>query len=327
MTLHPFLLSALKMLPLKAKMIHYTIKRTMNKQSPNQNGVPKEHILAGRGAIFLCAVLWSTSGLFIKLVDWHPVIIAGARSFLAIIVLLVFRFISMRRAGKFRAKNNPVLVMAGGVSYALTMISFVVANKLTASANVILLQYTAPIWACLLGWILIKEKPRKEIWVSLVMVMAGLFIFFREGLSGGALLGDSIALLSGLLFGAQSVFMRMQKDGNPADSMIAAHSITVAVCIPFLFLYPPALNPGTIGAILFMGIFQIGLASQLFSFGIKRTPALEAMLTSMIEPVLNPLWVLLVTGEKPSSSALIGGTVIITAVVFSAVAGNRRQTG
>jgi drug/metabolite transporter (DMT)-like permease len=258
-------------------------------------------------------------------VDWHPVVIAGARSFLAILVLLIFRFISRKRAGTFRAKNNPVLVMAGGVSYALTMISFVIANKLTASANVILLQYTAPVWACLLAWILIKEKPKKENWVSLIMVMAGLFIFFREGLSGGSFLGDSIALLSGLLFGAQSVFMRMQKDGNPADSMIAAHTITVIVCIPFIFLYPPTLNSGNIWAILFMGIFQIGLASQLFSFGIMRIPALEAMLTAMIEPVLNPVWVLLVTGEKPSVSALIGGAVIISAVAFSAIAGGGRE--
>jgi drug/metabolite transporter (DMT)-like permease len=290
-----------------------------------QNGMRKEHLLAGRGAIFLCAILWSTSGLFIKLVDWHPVLIAGSRSFLAILVLLTFRFISSRRKGYFPVKSKPLLVFAGGLSYALTMISFVIANKLTASANVILLQYTAPIWACLLAWILIKEKPRKENWFSLVMVMAGLVIFFREGLSGGAFLGDSIALLSGLLFGAQSVFMRMQKDGNPADSMLTAHIITAIVSIPFFFLYPPVLSPGSIGAILFMGIFQIGLASWLFSFGIKRTPALEAMLTSMIEPVLNPVWVLLVTGEKPSVSALIGGAVIITAVAFSAVAGKKEE--
>jgi drug/metabolite transporter (DMT)-like permease len=205
------------------------------------------------------------------------------------------------------------------------MLTFVIANKLTASANVILLQYTAPVWASVLGWLLIREKPRWEHWGALILVMGGLLLFFREGLAAGALLGDSLALLSGLFFGANSVFLRMQKDGNPADSMLLAHILCAAVSLPFVFISPPALNPGNTAAILFMGIIQIGLASLLFSFGIKRVRALEAMLIAMIEPVLNPLWVLAVTGEKPSASALLGGSVIIAAVLFSSVVSKSRE--
>jgi drug/metabolite transporter (DMT)-like permease len=287
-------------------------------------GIQKEHRLAGQGAILLCAVLWSTSGLFIKLLDWHPVIIAGSRSFLAAIFLLAVRIISRRKQGYVKPKTQPLLVFAGGIAYAGTMLTFVIANKLTASANVILLQYTAPVWAALLGWLFLKEKPRWEHWGALVLVMAGLFIFFREGLAGGSFTGDCLALISGLFFGANSVVMRMQKDGNPADSMLLAHVITSAAAIPFIVLYPPALGPGAFVAVSFMGIVQIGMASLLFAFGIKRISALEAMLTSMIEPVLNPVWVLVVTGEKPSVSALIGGGIIIAAVVFSSVVGKRR---
>jgi drug/metabolite transporter (DMT)-like permease len=280
---------------------------------------------AGLGAIFLCAVLWSTSGLFIKLIDWHPVIIAGIRSFLAVFFLLAARTISRRRksAGITAGRNRHII--AGGLAYAATMLSFVIANKLTASANAILLQYTAPVWASILGWLLIREKPRWEHWGALILVMGGLVLFFREGLAGGAFLGDSLALLSGLFFGANSVFMRMQKDGNPADSMLLAHVICAVVSVPFVFIYPPDLNPANAAAILFMGIIQIGLASLLFSFGIKRVRALEAMLIAMIEPVLNPIWVLVITGERPSASALLGGSVIIAAVLFSAVIGKRRD--
>jgi drug/metabolite transporter (DMT)-like permease len=140
-------------------------------------------------------------------------------------------------------------------------------------------------------------------------------------------LGDALALLSGLFFGANSVFMRMQKDGNPADSMLLAHVICAAVSVPFVFMHPPALNPANTAAILFMGIIQIGLASLLFSYGFKRIRALEAMLIAMIEPVLNPRWVLLVTGEKPSASALLGGSVIIAAVLFSSVVSKGREKG
>jgi drug/metabolite transporter (DMT)-like permease len=283
----------------------------------------KEHVLAGQGAILLCAVLWSTSGLFIKLVDWHPVIIAGCRSMIAAIFLFIVRLVSMRKTP--RAKNKPRYVIAGGLAYAATMTSFVIANKLTASANVILLQYTAPVWSALLGWLLIREKNHWEQWGALVMVMAGLVIFFREGLSGGGFWGNCLALLSGLFFGANSVAMRMQKEANPADSMLLAHILSAAVSIPFFFLYPPHISAQNLGAIFFLGIFQIGIASLLFSYGIKRVSAIQAMLTAVVEPVLNPVWVFIATGEKPSSPAVLGGGVIVAAVVISSVIGNRRE--
>jgi drug/metabolite transporter (DMT)-like permease len=113
----------------------------------------------------------------------------------------------------------------------------------------------------------------------------------------------------------------MGKDGDPAGAMLLAHIITAIFCLPFIFIYPPSLSPGAIGSILFMGILQIGLASMLFSYAIQRVRALEAMLIAMIEPVLNPVWVLLVTGEKPAPSALVGGAIIVAAVVVSSLWG------
>ncbi|MDR1318933.1 MAG: DMT family transporter [Treponema sp.] len=284
----------------------------------------KEHRLAGQGAILLCAVLWSTSGLFIKLVDWNPVVIAGSRSLIAAIFLLGIRFFSRRR---FRAsKPNRVrreifLTAAGGCNYAATMILFVIANKLTASANVILLQYTSPVWAALLGWLFIREKPHWEQWGALGMVSLGMFLIFKNGLEAGGLLGDCLALVSGFTFGANSVIMRTQKDGSPMDVMLAAHIICALFSIPFVIRYPPLPGTGNILCILFMGIFQIGAASALFAYGIKRIPAVQALLTAMIEPVLNPVWVLVITGEKPAVPALIGGGIIAAAVLLSSLIG------
>jgi drug/metabolite transporter (DMT)-like permease len=285
---------------------------------------------AGQWAVLLCAFFWSTSGLFIKLVDWRPILIAGARSLVAALFIAAAgpagRLIPRRRGKgeRFRAKNNPVLLAAGGLAYAATMILFVMANKLTASANAILLQYSAPVWAALLGWF-IGERPRWEHWGALALVMAGLLIFFHGSLGGGSLLGDVLALLSGLTFGANSVFMRMQKEGNPSDSMLLAHIITAVVCVPFFFFSPPEFTPSTIAAVIFMGTVQIGLASLLFAFGIRRIPAINAMLAAMLEPVLNPLWVLAVTGEKPGPQALLGGALIVGAVLASSVITGRRE--
>jgi drug/metabolite transporter (DMT)-like permease len=300
-----------------------------------RGGIQKKDMMAGQGAVLLCALCWSTSGLFIKLVGWHPVLIAGARSLVAVLFIaaagpagrLAGGLLKRRgKEGRFRAKNNPLPLVAGGLAYAATMILFVMANKLTSSANAILLQYSAPVWAALLGRF-IGERPRWEHWGALALVMAGLLVFFREGLGGGSLAGDGLALLSGLTFGANSVFLRMQKEGNPADSMLLAHVITALFCVPFFFFYPPEFTPSAIAAVVFMGTVQIGLASLLFAYGIRRIPAVNAMLAAMLEPVLNPLWVLAVTGEKPGLPALAGGALIVGAVLASQIISARRDAG
>jgi drug/metabolite transporter (DMT)-like permease len=261
--------------------------------------------------------------LFIKIVDWHPMLIAGLRSLIA--ALFMMGVGRMRPRPKGAGKAQPRMLWGAAVSYALTMILFVIANKLTASANAILLQYSAPIWAAIFGWALAGEKPYGEHWAALGAVVIGLLLFLKDGLSGGSFLGDCIAVLSGIAFGIHSVFMRLQKEGNPADALILSHWITAAACIPFLFIAPPELTASHCLAIIFMGVIQIGAASLLFSYGIRRVRAVQAMLTAVVEPVLNPLWVLVVTGEKPGIPALFGGGIIITAVIASSLVGLKKK--
>ena len=278
--------------------------------------------MAGHMAIVATACLWSTSGLFIKLLPWHPVVISGLRSFLSVIFLLAVRIISPPPKG---VKNRPFPLWAGGISYALTMISFVIANKLTASANAILLQYGAPVWAALLGWKLNREKPLWEQWGALLLVIGGLVFFFKDGLGSGSLAGDGIAVFSGMIFGAHSVFLRMMKDGNPRDAMLLAHVLSAIISIPFIILYPPLLSASSVISIIYMGFLQVGLASLLFAFALKRISAVKAMITAVIEPILNPVWVLLVTGEKPSMAALIGGIIILAAIIGSSLISMKRE--
>jgi drug/metabolite transporter (DMT)-like permease len=279
----------------------------------------------GQGAVLLCAIFWSTSGLFIKLIDWHPMIIAGTRSLIAALFMVLLRIAGSRRKAFVRQKLNikNVQFWGGGIAYSATMLLFCSANKLTTSANAIMIQYSAPIWAALLGWALAKEKPARANWFSLGMVIAGLCLFFKDGWYGSqegvSFSGNALALASGICFGANSVFMRTQKEGDPADSMILAHILTALASIPFFFVAPPVINPGNTGAIFFMGIVQIGMASLLFAYGIKRVTAVKAMLTAAVEPILNPVWVLLVTGERPTLTAVLGGIIIIVAVLVSSL--------
>jgi len=284
--------------------------------------VSKNQQLSGQLAVLFAAFLWSTSGLFIKLLDWHPVVIAGARSFVAALFLLVVRLISPPPKG---VKNRAFPLWACGFAFAFTLLTYVVANKLTTAANVILLQYSAPIWAALLAWALLKEKPGLENWIALVFVMFGLFIFMRESMYSGAFSGNTLAIISGVLYGIHSVYLRMMKDGNPSDGLLLGHALTAVMSIPFMIMYPPVLKISSFISILYMGIFQMGLASLLFSNGIKRIKAIKAMLTAILDPILNPVWVLAITGEKPSLSALAGGAIIIIAVIGSSLVGARKN--
>ena len=277
--------------------------------------------MAGQMAVLAAAFLWSTSGLFIKLLDWHPMVIAGSRSFIAALFLIIARFVSLPSKA---AKNEPFPLWACAIAFAFTLFTYVIANKLTTAANVILLQYGAPIWAALLGWFFAKEKPNWEHWFALVFVMGGLLLFFRDGLDSGALMGNMLAIFSGILLGSHSVFLRMLKNGNPIDALLLGHTICAILSIPFVILYPPSLNIASVLSISYMGIFQMGLASILFSYGIKRVRAIQAMLTAIVDPILNPVWVLAITGEKPSISALAGGAIIIIAVVASSLIGMKR---
>jgi drug/metabolite transporter (DMT)-like permease len=215
--------------------------------------------------------------------------------------------------------------VAAGVANALTMILFVSSTKLTTAANAILIQYSAPILVAIFGWIILKEKPYWEQWAGLVFISAGICIFFFDKVGAGNRFGDLLALGSGLTFALQSVFLRRQKDGSPAESIVISHALVILVSIPFICMAPPSFTLTAAGAALFLGVFQVGIASLFFAYGIKRIPVLHAMLIATLEPILNPLWVFLLIGERPSSNAIVGGLIIVASVTFCSVVSARRD--
>ena len=255
-------------------------------------------------AIAACALLWSTAGLFIKIVSWNPFAIAGVRSFIGAIVILV-----VIRRPRFTWSFAQI---AGAVCYAACMISFVSANKLTTAANAILLQYTAPLWVAAFGWIFLKEKAGVVDWVTIGVVLGGMVLFFVDKLSLGGMQGNILAIVSGIFFAGSIVAFRAQKESSSLESILLSHVITVLVAIPFLWRGSPTLAGW--GGLAFLGVFQIGVSSLLLSYGVKRVTALQSILTAVLEPIFNPLWVFLVLGELPGPHALIGGAIILVAV-------------
>lgn len=280
--------------------------------------LPVDHHARGIFAIAACAFLWSTAGLFIKLIDWNPLAIAGLRSLIASIVILVWL--------KRPHFTFSFAEIAAAVANMVTMLLFVFANKATTAANAILLQYTAPIFTALFGMWLLHEKPRKEQLLAFPFVVAGMLIFFLDDVSAGGMLGNLAAITAGATFGLYFIFMRMQKNGSPLQATLLSHFMTAIVALgAACFLPMPHFSPASLAAIVALGVVQIGFAAIFFAYGIQRVSAVQAMLISVVEPIFNPVWVLLMTGEKPSVNALIGGAIIVIAITTASVI-TARQT-
>jgi drug/metabolite transporter (DMT)-like permease len=259
-----------------------------------------------RAIIFLlvAATLWSSGGLLIKLVSWNPVAIAGLRSLIAVLILLVF-FRHSRFSWSFYQ-------IGGAVAYAVTVTLFVVATKLTTAANAILLQYTAPVYVALLGAWFLGESTQWFDWTIIFVVIGGMALFFFDHLSTGNLLGNGLAIFSGLSFSFLILFMRKQKNESPLGSVILGNLLTGLVGLPFMFESMP--SPMSWVGLLLLGVVQLGLSYVLYSEAIKHVTALEAVLIPGIEPILNPIWVFLILGEVPGKWALVGGFIVFISV-------------
>lgn len=262
-------------------------------------------------SLVLCALLWSFAGILIKLVSWDPFAIAGIRSLVGFFTMMVFI-----RKPEFTFSFNQVM---GAVSYSATMILFVYANKMTTAANAILLQYTAPVFLVILGrHLLDDEKTGPGDWLAILGVLAGMVLFFLDDLDFSANLGNVLALLSGAGYALTSIFMRRQKNGRPQDSFLLSHLLTFVVSIPFI-LHAGFPSVPSMAGLALLGVFQIGFPALLFSRGIRGVTALSVSLITMIEPVLNPVWVALFYGEIPSVRAITGGGIILLCITLRTV--------
>ena len=254
--------------------------------------------------LIVTAVLWSLGGLLIKLVTWNPVAIAGMRSAIAAVLFIIYI-----RKPKFTWSFAQI---GAALSYAATVILFVSANKMTTAANAILLQYTAPIFVAVFGFWFLKERTKLVDWLAILFVFAGMSLFFLDELSIDGMWGNIVAILSGVSFAGLAMFMRMQKSGSPIESILLGNIITALIGIPFMFRSMPDASSWL--GLLLLGVVQLGLSYILYSYAIRHVTALEAVLIPVIEPILNPVWVLIFLGESPGTWAIAGGAIVIVSV-------------
>ncbi len=292
-------------------------------------------------ALALCALLWSFGGLVIKLIKWDALAIAGIRSLLGMItVTIAFRRLPklfIRCATETDGKTGTagdgnrrqdqkarpakidwratVNLLLGGILYAATMLLFVPATKMTTAANAILLQYTNPIYIIIFGPLLAGEKSD---WIDITAVagiLAGMVLLLWGDLGGGQMAGNILALLSGVTYGGTTIFLRRAKNTRPSDSLNLSCLLSFLFAIPFIVKAGLPQSAMSYPALLCLGVFQIGMPAVLLSIGIEKVPALSSVIITMIEPMMNPVWVALFAGEVPSASSVFGGLVILACIV------------
>ena len=261
------------------------------------------------------SLCWSFGGLCIKFIPWGAMSIIGLRAFLAAVVFAVYR------------KSIKVTFTKGNILSALclsaTTVLFVFSNKLTSAASAIFLQFSAPVFIILIQLVFYKKKPKPSEITAVSVTLAGMLLFFTGQLESGGLSGNLLAIASGLCFAGVFVCNK-RPDTSPEQSLLLGFIINTVIGMPFVFFEATA-DPIAWGAVIFLGVVQVGLAYVFFSAGIKKTSALLACLITALEPVLNPLWVALATGETPGVFAMTGGAVIIlTVVIFNIY--SQRQT-
>jgi drug/metabolite transporter (DMT)-like permease len=265
--------------------------------------------------VFAAALLFSIGGAGIKacaLTSWQ---VAGFRSGVAALVILLL-LPDSRRGWTWRT----TLV---GAAYAATMILFVLANKLTTSANTIFLQSTAPLYVLLLGPWILKEKTRRSDLLVMLMVGLGLVLFFVGSevpvrTAPAPLRGNILAVASGFMWALTVMGMRWlgreerEGRGTAAPAVAAGNLIALLVSLPFALPVVEA-RPVDWAIVLGLGTVQIGLAYVFLTRALRSVPAFEAMILLLLEPALNPIWAWLIHGERPGALPISGGALILAA--------------
>lgn len=273
--------------------------------------------MSGRLQVLTAAVLFSTAGVVVKataLTSWQ---IAGFRSAVAAVFLLLVARFPVRPTRR---------TLAIGLVIAVTFITFIVANKLTTAAHAVFLQAAAPLYLVLLGPWLLHERVHVRDLPFLAAVGTGIAMLFASAVAPSAtapnpLLGNLVAASSGVTWALVLVAVRHVSRGGDRDLAMAAtfygNVIAFLLCAPLAF--PVEARPVDWLVVAYLGCFQLALAYVMLTRGLSRLPALEASLLLLLEPALNPLWTLLVHGETPGLLGSIGGGLVLVATTARAL--------
>ena len=284
----------------------------------------------GKGVALVlgAGILWSSIGLVVRQIDE-----AGAASVMfwrsAGLLPVLWVFLHWRTGGRvlagLRAVGLPGFVGALGLVAAYA--GAIYALQATTVANAVFLYSAAPFVAALLGWAALGERVAATTWAAMALAGAGIFVMIGGGFGGGRMDGNIAALISAAGFSVFSVSLRWGhvEDSLPTVLLGGVLSMIAAFGLAAILGQTVAASARDIGISMALGAVVLTVGMALYTFGSKALPTAELTLISSIENILAPIWVWLLLGETASQSTLLGGAMVLVAVMGNAVMGARRQ--
>jgi drug/metabolite transporter (DMT)-like permease len=270
------------------------------------------------------ALLFSTGGAGIKAAAFSAAQVSGMRSAVAAIALYCW----------LRGRITWSWTAAGiGLVYAATLTLFVASTKLTTAANAIYLQATAPLYLLMLGPLLLRERVTRGDIVYVCCVGAGMAGCFvgqppATATAPDPATGNILAVLCSVAWAFTLLSLRyVERDGKHAgigvSAVVTGNLFAAALALPFAWPFPAA-TVVEWGTLIYLGVFEFGLAYLCLTSAMRHLPVLDASLLLLLEPVLNPVWTWLIRGEHPGTWTLVGGAVILAATAGKTVYDARR---
>ena len=294
----------------------------MPESAPAQQSPVSLSYFNGVLLVLLAGVFWSTMGIGIRQIEyanvWQILLYRSISLATFLFILISLRsglrpFPTIRRVG--------FAGIIGGFGLVFAFAGGIYAIQTTTVANAMFLFASAPFFAAILGWIILRESVRRSTWIATVVAILGIGIMVIEGVSAGHIIGNSAALLSALGFAVFTIALRWGKleDMLPAVFLAGMFAIMVSsiVCVSKGYAFPLSTNDA--GIAFALGVFQVGMGLAIYTIGSKVVPAAELALLSMTEVLLGPFWVWLFLGEKASAYTLTGGLILLLAIAMLVV--------
>ncbi len=270
----------------------------------------------GQAYIALAALAWSTAGVLQRELSVDTATQVAGRAVFASLALVVFVAYQGRRGVIRPFKPMGLAELSVAVVIAVASGTFIVALNHTTVANVLFMQAVAPIAAALIGWVALHERVSRRSAVAMVIALGG--VALMVGGPGGSFgLGIGLSVLMTLAFALSVVITRHRRDISMARAICLSQLLVLGAAGPFS-------HPGRFGAhdlalVALLGVGQMGLGLAFFTVGARLIPAAEVALITLLEVVLGPLWVWVALSERPSTATLVGGLVVMVAVVLQAI--------
>jgi drug/metabolite transporter (DMT)-like permease len=284
---------------------------------PDEPGL-REQARSGALLVAGAAVCWSSGALLVRLITAPPWTTSLWRSLFASTFLALVLSLVQRRGivAQWRRGGRPMLAVAACMAVASTCFIFSLAY--TSVANTLILMSTGPYVAGLLGWLVLGERVAPRTWMSMSVALAGAVVMVSDSYGRGAMIGDLLAVAMAASFAVATVLVRRHPEIQMAPAAALATALTALVALPFADPLSPSARDLALVAVL--GIGQFALGFLLFMAGARLIPVAQTSLIGMLEVVLGPIWVWLILDERPPAASLMGGTLILAALLANTAA-------